>query len=76
MQSMTARLMREAAAIVWDEAPTGSKAIFNAVDMLCQDIMRWTKPFGGKVLLLGGDFRQIPPVLRYVDRDVGDRSLL
>ena len=31
--------------------------------------MQSTLPFGGKVVLIGGDFRQIPPVLQYIDRE-------
>ena len=31
--------------------------------------MNNSRPFGGKIMLLGGDWRQTPPVARYVDRD-------
>ncbi|MCO5549359.1 hypothetical protein L7F22_002829 [Adiantum nelumboides] len=36
---------------------------FEAFDRTLQDIMCSSKLFGGKVLLLGGDFRQILPVV-------------
>eukprot|EP00973_Karenia_brevis_P073288 10182246-Karenia_brevis.AAC.1 len=62
-QSLAAKLLRDAALIVWDEAPTASRAMFEAVDNLLQRLMNNKKPFGNKTVLLGGDFRQIPPVL-------------
>ena len=43
--------------------------MFEAVDQCLQELMQDPRPFGGKAVLLGGDFRQIPPVLRYIDRD-------
>ena len=55
--------------LVWDEAPTASEGVLQAVDLLLQELMHSTLPFGGKIILLGGDFKQIPPVLRFVDRD-------
>ena len=67
-QSAAGRLLRDASLLVWDESPTASKAMFEAVDKCLQDIMDCTLPFGGKTIVLGGDFRQIPPVLRYIDR--------
>jgi hypothetical protein len=36
----------------------------NAVDKLFKDLMSNELPFGGKVMLLGGDFRQCLPVGR------------
>ena len=64
-----AKLLRDTAVIVWDEAPTASKSLVSAVDLMLQELMHSALPFGGKIILLGGDFRQIPPVLRYVERD-------
>ena len=66
---MAARLLRDAAVIVWDEAPTASKAMFDAVDRYLRDLLSDDRPFGGKTVLIGGDFRQIPPVLRNIDRN-------
>ena len=45
------------------------KHVFGAVDWSIRDLMRHkdennlNKPFGGKTILLGGDFRQVLPVL-------------
>lgn len=55
--------------IVWDEAPMNHRYVFEAADPTFREIMRdvdpesVTAPFGGKTVLLGGDFRQILPVL-------------
>lgn len=55
--------------VVWDEALMNHRFVFEAVDRSFRDIMRYqdpdnfNKPFGGKTVLLGGDFRQILPVL-------------
>lgn len=68
-QSVAARLLRDATVLVWDEAPTASRAMFEAVDRCLQDLLGNCRLFGGKTILLGGDFRQIPSVLRYIDRD-------
>jgi len=40
----------------------------NAVDYLLKDLMSNEKPFGGKVMLLGGDFRQCLPVVKHGNR--------
>ncbi|GBM19767.1 hypothetical protein AVEN_59446-1 [Araneus ventricosus] len=49
--------------IVWDEAPVTHVHAFLAVDRLLQDLTKCKEPFGGKVILLGGDFRQVLPVI-------------
>ncbi|GBM01790.1 hypothetical protein AVEN_205456-1 [Araneus ventricosus] len=36
---------------------------FLAVDRLLKDLTKCDEPFGGKIILLGGDFRQILPVI-------------
>ncbi|CAN0904892.1 ATP-dependent DNA helicase PIF1 [Linum grandiflorum] len=64
-----ARLMEQATLIVWDEAPMVHRLSFEAVDRTLCDIMNVPssgpnyKPFGGKTVLLGGDFRQTLPVI-------------
>ncbi|XP_057426048.1 uncharacterized protein LOC130719435 [Lotus japonicus] len=55
--------------IIWDEAPMLNKNCFEALDRTLCDIMsqedesNMDKPFGGKVVVLGGDFRQILPFI-------------
>ena len=63
-QSDTARIIREAELIVWDEAPMMHKGAYEAVSRTFQDLMRNDLPFGGKTVVLGGDFRQVCPVVR------------
>ncbi|GAU45376.1 hypothetical protein TSUD_89960 [Trifolium subterraneum] len=59
-----AHLIRRAKLIIWDEAPMMHRYCFEAVDRTLKDIMQQKEfPFGGKVVVLGGDFRQILPVV-------------
>ncbi|KAF8116963.1 hypothetical protein N665_0013s0022 [Sinapis alba] len=60
-----ANLVKEASLIIWDEAPMMSKHCFEALDRSLTDIVgsKSKKPFGGKVVVFGGDFRQILPVV-------------
>jgi ATP-dependent DNA helicase PIF1 len=60
----SAELIRRAKLIIWDEAPMMHRHCFEAVDRTFKDIMKdKSNPFGGKVVVLGGDFRQILPVI-------------
>jgi len=64
-----AKLIAQARLIIWDEAPMLHKHCFEAVDRALRDVLRCYNggrldiPFGGKVVVLGGDFRQILPVI-------------
>lgn len=60
--SNTASLLREARLIVWNEAPMVHKLAF-ALDLTLRDILDCNRPFGGKLTVLCGDFRQILPVV-------------
>ena len=58
-------ILKRAEIIIWDEAPMSSKHILHAVNRCLQDIMgnpvdcAGNKlPFGGKLVVLGGDLRQ------------------
>ena len=64
-QSGTAKLLQQAALIIWDEASMTKRQNVEALDTSLQDIMgRSDLPFGGKTFVLGGDFRQVLPVVR------------
>ncbi|XP_076902402.1 ATP-dependent DNA helicase RRM3-like [Bidens hawaiensis] len=62
-------LLRETSLIIWDEAPMVHKHGFEALDISLKDILTSALgassdlPFGGKVIVIGGDFRQILPVV-------------
>nr|KAJ0193496.1 hypothetical protein LSAT_V11C800439910 [Lactuca sativa] len=68
-KSDLASLVRKASLIIWDEAPMVHKHAFEALDRTLKDILRFVDPtnsnipFGGKVVVFGGDFRQILPVV-------------
>jgi len=65
--SEAAELLKVADLIIWDEAPMAHKFCFEALDRTLNDIMKHHKKsnsiFGGKVVVFGGDFRQILPVI-------------
>jgi hypothetical protein len=69
MKSKKAELLTMTSLIIWDEAPMINKYAFEAVNRCLQDIMREVDPrnadllFGGKIVVFGGDFRQILPVV-------------
>ncbi|XP_024004895.1 ATP-dependent DNA helicase PIF1-like [Eutrema salsugineum] len=62
-ESNLADLIRIAKLIIWDEALMMSKDCFETLDRTMRDILEVDKPFGDKVIVLGGDFRQILPVI-------------
>ncbi|XP_035837377.1 uncharacterized protein LOC110878849 [Helianthus annuus] len=64
-----AKLLQQTKLIIWDEAPMVHKHAFEALDRTMHDIFNISNPsrsdvlFGGKVIVFGGDFRQILPVV-------------
>ena len=63
-QSNLAELIRRAKLIVWDEAPMNNRFHLEALDRCLQMICRSTLVFGGRPMLLAGDFRQVLPVVK------------
>jgi energy-coupling factor transporter ATP-binding protein EcfA2 len=64
VQSDSAELLREAKLIIWDEAPAQHQHCAEAIDRILRDIMQCPdSPFGGKMVVFGGDFQQCPPVM-------------
>jgi hypothetical protein len=62
-QSDTSDLFRRAALIIWDEVAMTKRQSVETLDRSLQDIMGCEVPFGGKVMVFGGDFKQVPPVV-------------
>jgi hypothetical protein len=54
--------------LIWDEAPMAPGSALETVDLLLKDVMENAEPFGGIVVVLGGDFRQVTPVVRNGNR--------
>ena len=67
--SILAELIRRTKIVIWDEAPMMKKDAFEALDRTFRDLMKKELPFGGIVVVLGGDFRQILPVIRKGSRN-------
>lgn len=63
LNSDEAAMLRDARLIIIDEATMLYKDSLRCIDRLLRDIMENQRPFGGKVFLLGGDFRQTLPVV-------------
>ncbi|XP_076959469.1 uncharacterized protein LOC143635537 [Bidens hawaiensis] len=59
-------LLKKTSLIIWDEAPMIHKHAFEALDRTLKVDLGNTSEslFGGKVVVLGGDFRQILPVVQ------------
>jgi ATP-dependent DNA helicase PIF1 len=62
-----AGLLKQTKLIIWDEAPMAHRYCFEALDSTLKDVMssysNSDTVFGGKVVVFGGDFRQILPVV-------------
>ncbi|KAD2047928.1 hypothetical protein E3N88_41969 [Mikania micrantha] len=56
-------LLIQTEVIIWDEAPMSDRRCYESLDKSLRDILdNPNVPFGGKTILLGGDFRQTFPV--------------
>ncbi len=68
-QMKVAELVRKTDLIIWDEAPMMHHRAFEVVDRTLRDLMQLDdtqateKIFGGQTVVLGGDFRQILPIV-------------
>ena len=72
--SSLAALISKVNLIIWDEAPMAHRHAFETLDRSLRDLLSHdnpsavTQPFGGKTVLLGGDFRQILSVIPHGKR--------
>jgi hypothetical protein len=64
-QTALAKLIRRASIVVWDEVMASHRLAIECVDRTFQDLRQSPLPFGGCVVLFGGDTRHILPVIRH-----------
>ncbi|KAF5187279.1 Atp-dependent dna helicase pif1 [Thalictrum thalictroides] len=62
-QSDEGILLHETTLIIWDEATMAHRYTIEALDKTLRDLFHNDQPFGGKIVVLGGDFRQVLPVV-------------
>ena len=74
LNSKLANLIKKTKLFIWDEAPMADKHVYETVDRTFRDIMKQVNPalekipFGGKIMVFGGDFRQILPIVKHGNR--------
>ena len=61
-QSKEAQLLREKDVFIWDEAPMAPRYTLEIVDRALKEFINNNLPFGGKIFIMGGDFRKWLPV--------------
>lgn len=64
--SKQGQLLRNCVAFIIDEASMIPTHALHAIDRCLRDITGIQVPFGNKVILLGGDFRQVLPIVPHV----------
>ena len=69
-QSHTAEVLRKAKVIIWDEAPMANRDVLECINRTLCDLIqdKQRRPFGGKTMVLSGDFRQVLPVVKRAGR--------
>ena len=73
-KTQLADLIKAGSVFIWDEAPMMSKFVYDTVDRSFRDVMKNVNPdlehipFGGKIIIFSGDFRQFLPIVRYANR--------
>jgi hypothetical protein len=61
------QLLQDASVIIWDELFMQSRLHgVEAMNRAFQDLMDNEEPFGGKIIIFGGGFRQTLPVFKQV----------
>ena len=58
--------LKMADVVIWDEATMSDKRVYACVDRVLRDVSKSKRPFGGKLMLLGGDWKQLLPIVRGV----------
>lgn len=66
--STAAKLLKQVHVFILDEAPMTLKYGLECISNKMKEIMKNNLPFGGKIMLLGGDFRQCLPIQKNANR--------
>jgi hypothetical protein len=66
--SAEAKRLKDAKLLIFDEATMIPLWMLRFIDKLLRDIMQRDSLFGGKVVVMGGDFRQCLPIVESNDR--------
>ena len=64
-EAKEAIFLKEADVVIWNEISMVPKFSLEAVDLALQDLMCNAILFGGKVVILGGDFRQALSIIEH-----------
>ena len=64
-QTVLAKIIQRAKLLVWDDAPLTHRFAAECIDRSLRDLCSCDLLFGGKVIVFGGDFRLILPVVRH-----------
>jgi hypothetical protein len=67
-QNGTTALLRTTSLIICDYVAMTKRQVVETLDRTLQDIMDCNESFGGKVVVFGGDFRQVLPVVPHGTR--------
>ena len=60
--SVAAKLLEESDILILDEIAMMNKVDLERIESSLRELMDNENPFGGKIVILSGDFRQILPV--------------
>ena len=63
VQSKEGQFFRQTDVFIWDEGPMAPRYSLVIMDRTLKDIMSNDLLFGGKIVIFGGDFRQLFPIL-------------
>jgi ATP-dependent DNA helicase PIF1 len=75
-QSGTVELLHTASLIIWDKVAMTKRLAVECLDRSLQNVMNSYLPFGGKVMVFGGDFRQMLPVVPRGTKSTGNRCYI
>ena len=67
LQADNAKLLQQTSLIIWDEIMMSHVNQVDCVDRSLRDILKVDKPFGGIVVVFGGDLQQILPVVHHAN---------